>query len=53
MSPREKLLKNIQDTREQMLARYEPPRIEPDVRGAMDTFMRTKGVDPDALPLYH
>jgi trimethylamine--corrinoid protein Co-methyltransferase len=53
MSPRDKLLKNIQDTRDQMLARYEPPQIEPDVRGAMDTFMRSKGVDPDDLPLYH
>ncbi len=52
MSPHEKLLKNIQDTRDRMLARYEPPRIAPDVLGAMDTFMRTKGVDPDALPLY-
>ena len=53
MSPHEKLLKNIQNTRDQMLARYEPPEIDPDVLGAMDTFMRTKGVDPDALPLYH
>jgi trimethylamine--corrinoid protein Co-methyltransferase len=53
MSPQEKLLKNIQDTRDRMTARYEAPEIAPDVRGAMDTFMRTKGVDPDALPLYH
>ncbi|MDT8378285.1 MAG: trimethylamine methyltransferase family protein [Desulfotignum sp.] len=53
MSPHEKLLKNIQNARDQMLARYEPPGIDPGVLGAMDTFMRTKGVDPDALPLYH
>ncbi len=36
-----------------MMARYEPPPIDPDVQDAMDTFMRAKGVDPDALPLYH
>jgi trimethylamine--corrinoid protein Co-methyltransferase len=53
MSPREKLLRNIHDTRNQMMARYEAPQIAPDVRDAMDTFMRTKGVDPDDLPLYH
>jgi trimethylamine--corrinoid protein Co-methyltransferase len=53
MSPREKLLNNIQDTRDRMLTRYDLPVIDPDVRGVMDTFMRRKGVDPDALPLYH
>jgi trimethylamine--corrinoid protein Co-methyltransferase len=53
MSPQEKLLKNIQDTRDRMMARYEPPKIAPEVRDAMDTFMRTRGVDPEALPLYH
>ena len=53
MSPQEKLLKNIQDTRDRMMARYEQPKIAPEVRDAMDTFMRTRGVDPEALPLYH
>lgn len=53
VSPQEKLLRNIQDARDRMMARYEPPPIDPDVQDAMDTFMRAKGVDPDALPLYH
>jgi trimethylamine--corrinoid protein Co-methyltransferase len=53
MSPQEKLLKNIQDTRDGMLARYVPPEIDPGVLTAMNTFMQKKGVDPDDLPLYH
>jgi trimethylamine--corrinoid protein Co-methyltransferase len=53
MSPQEKLLKNIQDTRDGMLARYVPPEIDPGVLNAMNTFMEKKGVDPDDLPLYH
>lgn len=53
MSPQEKLLKNIQDTRDRMLARYVPPEIDPGVLNAMNTFMQKKGVDPDDLPLYH
>ncbi|MEE4363947.1 MAG: trimethylamine methyltransferase family protein [Desulfotignum sp.] len=53
MSPAEKLLKNIQDTREKMLAGYQAPAIDPGVLKNMDDFMRQKGVDPDALPLYY
>jgi trimethylamine---corrinoid protein Co-methyltransferase len=52
MSPHEKLIKNIQDAKEKMQAAYRPPVIDPKVRTAMDAFMRSKGVDPDALPLY-
>lgn len=52
MSPHEKLLSNIRKVREQMLARYSTPAIEPEILDAMDAFMRSRGVDPDDLPLY-
>jgi trimethylamine---corrinoid protein Co-methyltransferase len=53
LSPHEKLIRNIQGIKEQMLAEYRPPVIDPDVRSSMEAFMRSKGVDPDALPLYY
>ena len=53
MSPSEKFLQNIRDTREKMLAGYEPPMIAPEVQQEMDAFMRKKGMNPDDLPLYH
>ncbi|MCF8092845.1 MAG: trimethylamine methyltransferase family protein [Desulfotignum sp.] len=53
MSPHEKLLKNIQTAREQMLAQYEQPVIDPDTVHAMNAFMKKKGVDPADLPLYY
>ncbi|MFU8769570.1 MAG: hypothetical protein ACNA7H_07525, partial [Desulfotignum sp.] len=52
MSPHEKLLGNIRKVREQMLAGYTAPAIEPEILAAMDAFMRSRGVDPDDLPLY-
>jgi trimethylamine---corrinoid protein Co-methyltransferase len=53
MSPGEKFVKNIQDTRERMLAQYRQPDIDPAVLKNMDDFMHQKGVDPDTLPLYY
>ena len=52
MSPHEKLFSNIRKAREQLLARYAAPAIEPEILAAMDAFVRSRGVDPDDLPLY-
>ncbi|WP_022664189.1 trimethylamine methyltransferase family protein [Desulfospira joergensenii] len=51
LSPEDKLLDNIQKTREKMLAAYTPPEIDPEILDQMNRFMKEKGMDPSALPL--
>ncbi|MCG8688801.1 MAG: trimethylamine methyltransferase family protein [Desulfobacterales bacterium] len=45
MTPDEKLLDNIQKTRNQLLAGYVQPEIDADILNGMNRFMADKGVD--------
>ncbi|MCG8566413.1 MAG: hypothetical protein MI747_15160, partial [Desulfobacterales bacterium] len=45
MTPDEKLLDNIQKTRNQLLADYTRPEIDPEILNQMNQFMADKGVD--------
>jgi trimethylamine--corrinoid protein Co-methyltransferase len=48
----DKLLQNIEDARQKMLAAYEPPEIDPAVLEPMNRYMVEKGLAPDTLPRF-
>ncbi|MCG8639865.1 MAG: trimethylamine methyltransferase family protein [Desulfobacterales bacterium] len=49
LTPEEKLMKNIDDTREKMLNAYQQPEMSIPVLKEMERFMTAKGMDPSTL----
>jgi trimethylamine--corrinoid protein Co-methyltransferase len=50
MTPEEKLLNNIDETRGKMLEAYEKPQMEESILQEMNRFMKARGLDPATLP---
>jgi trimethylamine--corrinoid protein Co-methyltransferase len=48
----DKLLQNIEDARQKMLAAYVQPEIDPAVLEPMNRYMVKKGLAPDTLPRF-
>lgn len=51
LTPREKFLQNIDETKTKMLKGYQQTEIDWVILTRMERFMKDKGVDPSSLPL--